>query len=347
MSYGHHCFFTLSIHFLTTSLFFSPIILPCQNETNTTPPFKMPAQAKERINFKPKQDLKTGPTPKPNHNCPSAGVRRILIELEDYPDSAQKYAGRYQVLVDKTIAFLKTQKIPWPVKSDDSLSREYKQMEFFNAVGNFMFDSLKIEYSDMDHRLWTVFTKEEISMDCDRMSFFVYDVGRALHFKIGMFFLRWGYTNHVIVAMEDYAFDPVENHYFSRNNVSKKYTIIYNYSENPETVQSITYHELVWYWQELNDINKALQCATLAYMTNPKNPELLLELGTIYSDAGDYSRAYECYRLVKKQLPLSDPQQYFQISIRDAVRNTNNLKIFSIQRTSSSPKKNSEEHRVR
>ena len=271
--------------------------------------------------------------PKLNLNHPFAGVRRILIELEDQSDSGQFYAGKYLEVVEKAIKSLKKQQVKCPLKSDDSLTSVDKQTAFFMNVWDYLYDSLKVEYSDGESRLWKTFTRDKLLMDCDRVSFMVFDIGKAMKFNIGMFHVKSPFGYHAFVACSYVAFDASESRYcdfFSRSLVNLKNEMVFSYADNPHSMQAITYSELHWYWKQNLRMDKSVQCAVMACKTDSLNAKLWLELGQIYSEVGDYNASYDCFRKLKKVLPLSDRYNKFKGMVTAEMKYTNSLKIAGI-----------------
>ena len=261
---------------------------------------------------------------------PYIGIRRILIELKDTPDSGQYYARKYNEMVLKGANFMKKQNIRCPLKTDDSITRDYKEFEFFEHVWTYLYDSLKMEYSDRDPCLWKIFTYGELAMDCDRMSFFVFDIGKELKFKMGLYCLMTSNGSHVIVASGNYAFDPVTKAYsdvFSKDRIKIRFSIVFSYTENYQSVQSITYNELHWYWTNNNDFDKALHYAFLSYKADSTNILFLLALGKAYSDAGDFNNSFNCYSRSKDLHPMSGPRKKINDMVREAIIYSNERKI--------------------
>ena len=138
---------------------------------------------------------------------------------------------------------------------------------------------------------------------------------------------------HAFVACSYVAFDASEGRYcdyFSRNLVNLKNEIVFSYADNPQSMQAITYSEMHWYWQQNLRMDKAVQCAIMACKTDSLNAKLWLELGQIYSEVGDYNASYDCFRKLKKVLPLSDRYNKFKGMVIAEMKYTNSLKIAGI-----------------
>lgn len=289
---------------------------PEGNQKKTTAP-------NQRIDEKPKLNL----------SHPFAGVRRILIELEDQTDSGQYYAGKYLEVVEKAVKYLKKQKVKSPLKTDDSLTNVDKQTALFINVWDYLYDSLKVEYSDGESRLWKTFTGDKLLMDCDRVSFMVFDIGKSMKFNIGMFHVKSPFGYHAFVACSYVAFDASQSRYcdyFSRSLVNLKNEMVFSFTDNPQSMQAITYSELHWYWQKNHRMDKAVQCAVMACKTDSLNAKLWLELGQIYSEIGYYNASYDCYRKLKRVLPLSDRYNQFKGMVTAEMKYTNSLKITAV-----------------
>ena len=219
-----------------------------------------------------------------------SGIRRILVELADKPDTAQKYCRQYVKLVESIAGALK-----------DSLGADANDnREICNALWNIISSRFVIIKEDADFLSTSLFTNK---WDCDNVSDFSYDV---INDVIGRLRQKPEFVNsskHVFLKLGDIDFEPNRGWIYSSDSVSFYHPEIVEVTGDINESKTSAYIELADRDVDAGRFSDAEKKYKKALEVNCENPNAHNCLGALYFKMKRYEDALEEFTIAADICP--------------------------------------------
>jgi len=231
------------------------------------------------------------PVQKFDSTHPYAGVRRILIELADQPDEAQKLACMYALAVD-SIALLIFDSRDLGLPDEAKIGRALVRILYPN-----------VNLSTADTTLAASITLN--TFNCERLSMLEYDILGAIGIRAEVVALEDTYVpangkgrqtiGHALVVTPNAIIDAAKDTVYPASELSKNYRAIYGTFSSPEALQYSTYFSLGTCMGKLGIHGKAIAYYEKAAKLAPGNPFIFYNLGQEYFMAGELEKSLDAY----------------------------------------------------
>lgn len=167
--------------------------------------------------------------PKKRQEEEPAGVKRILIELQDNPEKAGYYSRKYSSLLDDFAAALEGMKNE---RGDDRkfLLKIREMLDSHPAIKKGIPEN-GLLWQSLEHKAW----------DCDMLSVLVFDVLKKAGVPAAIAFT----PSHALIKIRNFYFETTNGDILPAKAVRIFYPELYSgILTDPEKIQMMTYHSL-------------------------------------------------------------------------------------------------------